>query len=114
MNAKQIRTIFLRFRRQNPHPTTELIYHNAFELLISVILSAQATDISVNKATEKLFVIANTPEAILALGEAKLKNAIKTIGLYNTKAKNILKTCEILIKHFDSKVPPTREALENL
>jgi len=114
MNTKQRTEIFKRFEAQNPSPITELKYNSEFELLISVILSAQATDISVNKATEKLFVVANTPEAILALGEAKLKNAIRTIGLYNTKAKNILKTCEILVKNFDSKVPVTREALESL
>jgi len=114
MNTKQRVEIFKRFEAQNPSPITELKYSSEFELLISVILSAQATDISVNKATEKLFAIANTPCAILALGEAKLKNAIKTIGLYNTKAKNILKTCNILVKQYDSKVPATREALENL
>jgi endonuclease-3 len=114
MNTKQRTEIFKRFQAQNPSPITELKYHSEFELLISVILSAQATDISVNKATEKLFVISNTPESILALGEAKLKNAIKTIGLYNTKAKNILQTCEILVKNFGSKVPSTREALESL
>jgi endonuclease-3 len=114
MNAKQRTEIFKRFKVQNPSPITELKYNSAFELLISVILSAQATDVSVNKATEKLFAIANTPASILALGEAKLKNAIKTIGLYNTKAKNILKTCEILVKDFGSTVPDTREALESL
>lgn len=114
MNTKQHVEIFKRFAAQNPSPVTELKYNSAFELLISVILSAQATDVSVNKATEKLFIIANTPQAILKLGETKLKNAIKTIGLYNTKAKNILKTCEILIKNFDSKVPDNREALESL
>lgn len=114
MNTKQRTEIFKRFEAQNPSPVTELKYHSTFELLIAVILSAQATDVSVNKATEKLFVIANTPEAILALGEAKLRNAIKTIGLYNAKTKNILKTCEILIKNFHSTVPDTREALESL
>lgn len=114
MNTKQYTEIFKRFEAQNPSPVTELKYNSNFELLIAVILSAQATDISVNKATEKLFIIANTPEAILALGEAKLKKAIKTIGLYNTKAKNILKTCEILITNFNSTVPDTREALESL
>jgi endonuclease-3 len=114
MNIKQRTEIFKRFAAQNPSPITELKYSSEFELLISVILSAQATDVSVNKATEKLFLIANTPNAILEWGEAKLKNAIKKIGLYNTKAKNILKTCEILVKQFHSKVPATREALESL
>lgn len=114
MNLKKCTEIFKRFETENPGPTTELKYNSDFELLIAVILSAQATDISVNKATEKLFVIANTPDTILKLGEAKLKQAIKTIGLYNTKARNILKTCEILVNQFDSKVPNTREALEDL
>ncbi len=114
MNIKQCTEIFKRFKAQNPSPMTELQYNSHFELLIAVILSAQATDISVNKATEKLFVVANTPQAILAMGETALKKAIKTIGLYNTKAKNILKTCEILVNQFDSKIPNTREALESL
>jgi endonuclease-3 len=114
MNPKDCAEIFRRFAKQNPNPVTELKYKSEFELLISVILSAQATDISVNKATEKLFLVANTPEAIWALGEENLKKYIKTIGLYNTKAKNILKTCEILIQKFNSKVPNLREALENL
>ncbi len=114
MNITQRTEIFKRFEAQNRSPVTELKYNSIFELLIAVILSAQATDISVNKATEKLFVIANTPEAILALGETKLRNAIKAIGLYNTKTKNILKTCESLIKNFHSTVPSTREALESL
>ena len=114
MNKKNIIEIFSRFQKQNPNPTTELNYQSLFELLISVILSAQATDISVNKATEKLYAIANTPEKILKLGEEKLKNYIKTIGLFNTKAKNIIKTCEILFKNHNSEVPQSREALENL
>lgn len=114
MNAKIIREIFLRFRKANPSPTTELIYHSPFELLIAVILSAQATDNSVNKATGPLFSVANTPEKILALGVDSLKNYIKTIGLFNTKANNILKTCQRLIDHYDSKVPEDREALESL
>ena len=98
----------------NPAPTTELHFQNNFELLISVILSAQATDISVNKATKILFPIANTPEKIFALQENGLKKTIKTIGLYNAKAKNIIKTCEILIKKFNSTVPNNREDLESL
>lgn len=114
MNTKDCAEIFRRFSNQNPHPVTELNYNSEFELLISVILSAQATDISVNKATEKLFLVANTPELLLELGPQKLKDYIKTIGLYNTKANNILKTCEILIRQFNSKVPDTREALESL
>jgi endonuclease-3 len=114
MNKKIINEIFTRFQKQNSNPTTELNYESPFELLISVILSAQATDISVNKATEKLYAIANTPEKILKLGEEKLKNYIKTIGLFNTKAKNIMKTCEILMKNHNSEVPPYRSALENL
>lgn len=114
MNAKKIRDIFLRFRKANPHPTTELVYHSHFELLIAVILSAQATDKSVNKATEKLFPVANTPQKILALGETKLKDYIKTIGLYTTKAKNIIATCQLLIDQFHSRVPEDRETLELL
>jgi endonuclease-3 len=114
MNEKIIRKIFLRFRETKPKPTTELIYHTPFELLIAVILSAQATDKSVNKATEKLFAVANTPEKILELGEVGLKKYIQSIGLYHTKAKNIFKTCEILITRFSSKVPNDRESLESL
>lgn len=114
MNKEKREAIFARFAQNNPNPTTELIYSTPFELLIAVILSAQATDVSVNKATQKLFTYANTPETILALGEGKLKEAIKTIGLYNTKAKNILKTCEILLKKHHGKVPNEREALEHL
>lgn len=114
MNAKQRYEIFARFQQQNPTPTTELIYHSPFELLISVILSAQATDISVNKATKNLFAVANTPEKILALGEKKLKDFIKTIGLFNTKASNILKTCLLLVERFHSTVPGNRADLESL
>ena len=114
MNIKKIQTIFTRFRCANPSPTTELKYKTAFELLISVILSAQATDTSVNKATEKLFLVANTPEKILALGEAQLKMYIKTIGLFNSKAANIIKTCNMLVEQYHSKIPNTREALETL
>lgn len=97
-----------------PHPDTELHYQSTFELLVSVILSAQATDIGVNRATDVLYPVANTPEAIHELGLAGLKKYIKTIGLYNTKAKNIIKTCRILIDEHASKVPRTREALEAL
>jgi len=114
MNNQQRTEIFKRFAKQNPAPTTELQYQSPFELLIAVILSAQATDISVNKATQKLFEVANTPRAILALGEKGLKKYIQSIGLYNTKAKNILKTCEILIHQHHDHVPQTREALEAL
>lgn len=114
MNIKTIRAIFLRFRRANPHPTTELIYHSQFELLIAVILSAQATDKSVNKATKPLFAIADTPEKILQLGESRLKEYIKTIGLYKGKAKNIIGACEMLIAQYHSKVPDDRESLESL
>ena len=114
MNEKIIREIFLRFRKVNPKPTTELIYKSPFELLISVILSAQATDTSVNKATKHLFKIANTPEKILALGLTTLKKYVKTIGLYNTKSENIIKTCQILIEKFNSTVSNNRPALESL
>jgi endonuclease III len=114
MNKKTIREIFLRFRKSNPHPTTELIYHSSFELLIAVILSAQATDKSVNKATEQLFRKANTPEKILRLGESGLKDYIKTIGLYRAKAKNILNACRVLVEKFNSKVPHNRDDLESL
>lgn len=114
MTPKKIREIFLRFRQANPKPTTELIYRTPFELLIAVMLSAQATDTSVNKATGPLFKIANTPKKILELGEEKLKNYIKTIGLFNTKAKNVMKTCQILMDQYDSQVPKERAALEGL
>jgi endonuclease-3 len=114
MNKQKLIKIFTRFRERNPHPTTELIYHSPFELLIAVILSAQATDKSVNKATEKLFAVANTPAKMLQLGEEKLKDFIKTINLYPTKAKNIIKTCQVLVEQHDSKVPRNREALEAL
>jgi len=112
---KQKRTvIFSKLRELDPHPETELNYNTPFQLLISVILSAQATDISVNKATDKLYPVANTPESIFALGVAGITPYIKTIGLYNSKAKNIIKTCEILIEDYGSEVPQTREALESL
>lgn len=112
---KDIRTeIFSRLRRDNPKPTTELNYKNPFELLICVILSAQATDVSVNKATAKLFKVARTPAAIQALGLTKLKSYIRTIGLFNTKAANILKTCELLLSEHGGEVPRERKALEAL
>ena len=114
MNPQKREAIFTRLRDANPSPTTELNYDSAFELLIAVILSAQATDVGVNKATARLFPQANTPEAILALGEAGLKEHIKTIGLYNSKAANILKTCRLLVNQHHSQVPEQREALEAL
>lgn len=114
MNKTQRIELFKRLKAQNPNPQTELVYHSDFELLIAVILSAQATDVSVNKATVKLFAVANTPEAILALGLEALKDFIKSIGLYNSKAQNIIKTCERLIDHHNSQVPKTRDALEAL
>jgi len=114
MNPKKRREIFLRLKKETPHPTTELNYSSPFELLIAVILSAQATDKGVNKATEKLFKVANTPQAIVKLGEKGLKKYIKTIGLYNSKATNILKACTILIKAHGGQVPDNRESLEAL
>jgi len=106
--------IFRRLKEANPEPATELKYGSNFELLISVILSAQATDVSVNKATGKLYQVANTPEAMLELGVDGLKDYIKTIGLYNTKAENVIKTCAILVDKHDSQVPDRRESLEAL
>lgn len=114
MNRQTRIEIFKRFQANNPTPTTELIFNSDFELLVAVILSAQATDVSVNKATQKLYPFANTPEAIFALGEEGLKQYVKSIGLYNSKAKNIIKTCKILIDEHHSTIPQTREALENL
>ena len=114
MDSKTVAEIFRRLKRQNPKPTTELNYRTPFELLIAVILSAQATDKSVNKATAELFKVANTPEAILALGEKGLKKYIKTIGLFNTKAKNIVQTCRILVEKYGGEVPADRKALESL
>ncbi len=112
-NVKRIK-IFERLKEANPSPTTELVYQSTFELLIAVILSAQATDTSVNKATAQLFPVANTPSAMLALGEADLKPYIQTIGLYNAKATNIIKTCRELVDRHEGEVPDTREELEAL
>jgi endonuclease-3 len=114
MNKEKRTEIFSRLRRENPDPKTELEYSSTFELLISVILSAQATDVSVNKATKKLYAVANTPEKIFALGVAGLKIYIKTIGLFNTKAVNVIKTCNILVQEHNSVVPDKRELLEAL
>lgn len=114
MNSTKRHAIFACLKLANPHPTTELEYHSPFELLVAVILSAQATDKSVNLATRKLFPQANTPEKITALGETGLIECIKSIGLYKTKAKNILATCQLLMQHHDSEVPRTREQLEKL
>lgn len=114
MNQTKREEIFRRLQAANPAPTTELNYDSPFELLIAVILSAQATDVGVNKATARLFPVANTPSAILALGEDGLKAHIKTIGLYNSKANNILKTCRALIDNHDGEVPRDRPALEAL
>jgi len=114
MNKVKRQEIFSRLRKDNPKPTTELNFNSTFELLIAVILSAQATDKGVNLATAKLYPVANTPEAIYKLGEAGLKEYVKTIGLYNTKAKNIIKTCKILIDEHDSIVPDDQNKLEAL
>ncbi|TCB38052.1 endonuclease III [Acinetobacter sp. ANC 4910] len=114
MTKKQIQTFFERLRDQRPNPTTELNFSTPFELLIAVTLSAQATDVSVNKATDKLFPIANTPETIFGLGVEGLKQYIKTIGLYNSKAENVIKTCQMLIERHNSEVPNNRADLEAL
>lgn len=114
MNKKIIAEIFARFQQANPHPTTELRFSTPFELLIAVLLAAQATDVSVNKATLPLFHIANTPEALLQLSEEILMGYLKTLNLYKTKTKNVLKTCAILIEKYHSQVPDSREALESL
>ena len=114
MNAEKRREIFLRLHAANPHPTTELEYSTPFELLVAVMLSAQATDISVNAATRKLYPIANTPEAMLELGEEKFAQYIQRIGLYKTKARHVIETCRILIEQHNGEVPRTREALEAL
>ena len=114
MNKDKREEMFSRWQAANPNPTTELAFKSDFELLISVILSAQATDTGVNKATAKLYPVANTPEAIYALGEAGLREYIKTIGLFNAKGKNIIETCRLLIEKYGSQVPNTREELEAL
>ncbi|MBU2862976.1 endonuclease III [Reinekea forsetii] len=114
MNKLKRTEIFTRLKAQNPNPETELNYSNPFELLVAVVLSAQSTDKGVNKATDKLFPVANTPEAIYALGVDGLKEYIKTIGLYNAKAENVHKLCKMLIEQHNSEVPQTREALEAL
>jgi endonuclease-3 len=114
MNREKRTEIFSRLRAQNPHPTTELEYQSDFELLVAVVLSAQATDVGVNKATARLYPVANTPEAIFALGVDGLKEYIKTIGLFNSKAENIIQLCKILIEQHESQVPRTREELEAL
>jgi endonuclease-3 len=114
MNNAKRQEIFRRLRELNPRPTTELDYSTPFELLVAVTLSAQATDVGVNKATRKLFPVANTPAAILALGEEGLKKYIATIGLYNAKARNVIATCRILVEQYAGEVPRTREALEAL
>lgn len=114
MNADKRRQIFERLRAANPHPTTELEYTTPFELLIAVILSAQATDVSVNKATRKLYPVANTPAAIYALGVDGLIPYVQTIGLYKTKAKNVIETCRLLVEQHDGHVPREREALQAL
>lgn len=114
MNAAKRHEIFRRLREANPHPTTELEYTTPFELLIAVLLSAQATDVGVNKATRKLYPVANTPQAILDLGLDGLVPYIQTIGLFNTKAKNVMATCKILVEQHGGQVPRDREALEAL
>jgi endonuclease-3 len=114
MNAIKRHEIFSRLQQQNPHPTTELEYVTPFELLIAVLLSAQATDVSVNKATRKLYAIANTPETIYALGVDGLIPYIQTIGLFRTKAKNVITSCHILMHEHNSVVPHNRESLEAL
>ena len=114
MNKEKRYEILSRLREQNPHPETELEYSSPFELLVAVTLSAQATDVGVNKATRKLFPVANTPQAILDLGLEGLRDCIKTIGLFNSKANNVYKMCEILVNKHNSEVPENREALEAL
>ena len=114
MNKTKRTEIYERLKNSNPKPTTELVYKSHFELLVAVMLSAQATDVSVNAATKKLYAVANTPESIIALGESKLRTFIKTIGLFNTKARNIIKTCEILVANHSSHVPDKRDPLEAL
>ena len=114
MNPAKRREIFTRFRTANPHPTTELEYSSPFELLVAVILSAQATDVSVNAATRILFPVANTPQTLLDLGEENLREYVQRIGLYQTKSKHIIKMCRLLLEKHDGQVPQTREELEAL
>ena len=114
MNKHKRLEMLTRLRDANPHPTTELNFSSAFELLVAVTLSAQATDVSVNKATDKLYPVANTPQAIFDLGVDGLKTYIKTIGLFNTKAENVIKACKILLEQHNGEVPQSREALEAL
>jgi len=114
VNRRRVRRLFQRLREQNPNPTTELHYTDPFQLLVAVILSAQSTDAAVNKATPGLFGAAPTPRAMVKLGLAGIKRHIRTIGLYNTKARNILATCKLLLEHHDGQVPREREALEAL
>jgi len=114
MNARQIELFFATLQRANPHPVTELEYTNVFELLAAVLLSAQATDVGVNKATRRLFPIAGTPQRMLALGLPALTEHIRTIGLFRTKAKNLYETCRLLVERHGGEVPRTREALEAL
>jgi endonuclease-3 len=114
MNAEKHREIFLHLQAANPHPGTELEYSTPFELLVAVMLSAQATDVSVNHATRQLFPVANTPQALLALGEEKLREYIQRIGLYKTKARHVMQTCRLLVERHGGAVPETREELEAL
>ena len=114
LKRDEVVELFSRLAELNPNPTTELEYTTPFELVIAVILSAQATDVGVNKATRRLYPVANTPQAILALGEEGLKCYISTIGLFNAKAKNVIATCRILLERYDGEVPRSREALESL
>jgi len=114
MNHANCRKIFLRLQAANPHPKTELEYSTPFELLVAVLLSAQATDVSVNAATRQLFPVASTPQAMLELGEERLREYIQRIGLYQTKAKHLMQTCRLLVEQHGGAVPQTREALEAL
>ena len=114
MKRADVVELFSRLRELDPHPTTELLYRTPFELLVAVVLSAQATDVGVNKATRKLYPVANTPQAILDLGEDGLKHYISSIGLFNAKAKNVIALCRLLIECHGGEVPRTREALEAL
>ena len=114
MKKAEIETFFSTLKAANPHPKTELEFSSNFELLTAVLLSAQATDVSVNKATRTLFAVANTPQKMLDLGLEGLEQHIKTIGLYHSKAKHLLATCDMLVTHYNSQIPNTREALESL